>query len=214
MQQTRPGGPHGGARHLSPLDGVLRRSGAAMVMHQGEVCAEHFGSSTSEVAACLTSVGIADRSRRATLEVRGAPPQVGEAVDSLRDCYVSAWWTEVGNGRVLVRSEPEDGGAVQACLEPFAGVTVSDVAHLYAAIGLIGPLARDVLKASGPGAPGIEVFVVDDAPDRCELLTPVAAGPAMWDRLLRAGAPMHIACVGFEALEHLHAAHRDVRASS
>jgi len=209
VQQTRPSAAAPGpARHLSPLDAVLRRSGAAMVMHQGEVSAKHFGSSTSEVAACLTSVGISDRSRRATLEVRGTPLEVSLAVESLKECYVNAWWAEVGNGRVIVRSEPEDGGAVQACLEPFTGVTVTDVACLYAAIGLIGPLARDVLKASGPGAPGVEVFVVDDAPDRYELLTPVAAGPAMWDRLLRAGAPMHIACVGFEALEHLHAAHR------
>lgn len=195
------------AGRLSPLDSVLRRSGAAMVMHQGAICAEHFGSAASEAAACLTSVGIADRSRRATLEVRGTHLAVEAAVESLRGDAITCWWSEVGRGRTIVRSEPEDGAAVAACLEPFTDVTVSDVGHLYAAIGLIGPLARDVLKACGPGAPGVEVFVVDDAPDRYELLTPAASGPAVWNRLLRAGAPMHITCVGFEALEHLAAAH-------
>lgn len=195
------------AGELSPLDSVLRTAGAAMVMHQGAVSAAHFGSAASEAAACLASVGIADRSRRATLEISGAPLHVEAALQALRSSLLTAWWTEIAHGRMIVRSELEDGAAVSTTLEASEDVSVRDVGYLYAAIGLIGPLARDVLKASGPGVPGVEVFVVDDAPDRYELLVSAAAGPALWNRLLSAGAPMHIACVGFEALEHLAAAH-------
>ena len=41
-----------------------------------------------------------------------------------------------------------------------------------------------------------------------EVLVPASQGPQVWDRLLEEGAPLHIACVGLEAIEHLTATRR------
>jgi glycine cleavage system aminomethyltransferase T len=189
----------------SPLDDVLRHSGAIMARHQGTIEAAHFGSAAGEAAACLSNVGIVDRSRRTTLEMRAAPGDAEEALGALAVSACDAWWAEVGRGRTIIRCERADTALVIGCLETFPDVSIQDVSHLYAAIALVGPRAREVLRASGSGAPGLEVFVINESPDRCELLTATANGPALWDRLLHAGAPMHIACVGFEAIEHLAA---------
>lgn len=191
---------------VSPLHGCLVRSGAALITHDGAISAAHFGSAVSEASACLTHVGIADRSQRTTLELRGPAKIVDEAVNGLRVQAAPAWWAEVGRGRALVRCESADRERVLACLAPFDDLSVDAPAEPLAAIGLVGPYARDVLRACGPGMPGVDVFVLRESGSRYELLVGAAEGGRLWDRLLRAGAPMHIACVGFEALEHLAAA--------
>jgi glycine cleavage system aminomethyltransferase T len=40
------------------------------------------------------------------------------------------------------------------------------------------------------------------------VLVPASQGPHVWDLLLEEGAPLQIACVGLEAIEHLTATRR------
>ena len=55
------------------------------------------------------------------------------------------------------------------------------------------------------GTPDDAAIVVQEGDATVELLVPAAHGPALWHRLLEAGEPFGVACVGLDALEHLAA---------
>ena len=68
------------------------------------------------------------------------------------------------------------------------------------ALLLLGPRAEDVVQAAGLDARA--------DPDGYEVLVPRDAAAEAWHRLLQAGEPLGITCVGFDALEHLAVAGR------
>ena len=169
-----------------------------MVTRRGRLVAAHFGSAASEAAVCLSTVGIADRSDRPTLELRGAPADLDAALADLR----FAWWSRISPVRAIVRCDRAHEAACRTALSRSPSAAVVDPGERYAAIGLIGPRAEELLD----GLQGERRFHVLREADGClELLVAAADGPALWQRLLAAGTPLNLACVGLDALEHLAA---------
>ncbi len=213
-----------------PLDDLLRRAGATMVERDGRLVAAHYGSRAGEVAACRGAAGIADRSERATLELRGDADAVDRVVaavthrpasrvEAVRAGY--AWWCRVTSGRVMLRCEASHHGecwdALAAGSAVEAGTSVADVGADYAAIEVIGPRARQVLRAAGFDLQPADT--PDDAPlivlreggDAFELVSDFATARATWERLHAAGRPLGAASVGLDALDMIAAGeHLDV----
>ena len=206
-------GSHASTSGLAgPLDGVLRRHGATMVVRDGRCVAAHFGSPTSETAVCLRTVGIADRSDRTTLELRGAPPDVDAALAALALLGDRPSSARTGSRSAVVRCDHPDTAACSAGL--VAADVAVDISNRFAAIQVIGPRAADVVVAADFHHRQDDPIVVLDGASSYELLVMAEAGPALWSRLLDAGAPLSVACVGLEALEHLAASHRLARSAS
>jgi glycine cleavage system aminomethyltransferase T len=187
---------------FGPLEAVLYRDGATMVERHGRRVAAHFGSPAGEEAVCLKSVGLADRSDRTTLSLRG---DVDAALLALADLGERAWSSYAGSDRALVRCEHADASACLQALAAVPDIGVRDASAEYAAIALIGPNADPVLTAAD--LPSSAVVLHEHGP-LFEVLVPAAQGPVVWDALLEAGAPFQIACVGLEAIEHLTATRR------
>ena len=66
----------------SPLEAILRGSGATMLYEAGVTFANDFGSVAGEVAVCLRAVGIADRSDLVKLDISGPAEDVAAVVGS------------------------------------------------------------------------------------------------------------------------------------
>ncbi len=179
-----------------------------MVNRHGKCIAGHFGSATSEAAVCLQTVGIADRSDRMTLEVRGAPDDLDEALAAVARQRTKAWSARAKAGSALVRCEATDASTCAASLHAVEGTLIVDVSERYAAIGVIGPLASDLLAAAQLDDADVTPVVLRDGANSFELLVSADTGPAVWARLLVVGAQFRVACVGLDALEHLAASHR------
>jgi glycine cleavage system aminomethyltransferase T len=187
------------------MTAVLRRHGAVLVERDGRLVAAHFGSPAGEVAVCRTTVGLAVRSDRVTLEVLGSSRGVDDALEGLVPLGDRTWWTRVAPGLALVRCEPGDAPASMAHLDRSESVSVKELSTEYTALELIGPLAEVVAREAGVGTEEDPTIAMAESPSRVELLVPAALGPAMWNRLLAAGESYDISCVGLEALEHLAA---------
>ena len=193
---------------LSPLDGVLRRHGATMATRHGKCVAAHFGSAASEAAVCLRTVGIADRSERTTFELRGAPGDIDEALAALPPPDATAWWARTSARTAIVRCEYVDAPRCAAAVLFAEGTLAIDVSAGYAAIGLIGPRAEDLLAAATIDVRDGRPIVMRDGQGALELLVDTGEAERVWTRLLEAGAPFRVACVGLDALEHLAASRR------
>ena len=198
--------PEPGTR--GPLDGVLRSHGGRMTARHGRCVAADFGSATSEAAVCLKTVGICDRSDRATFEIRGGPEDVEDALTALDALAGRVWWTRTAAHRAIVRCEQGEQSRCAAVLLEVEGAAVADITDRYAAIGVVGPFAVNLLRAASLGAYEDEPLVLYTGPDAFEVLVEADAGPAVWSRLLHAGASFRVACVGLDALEHLAASGR------
>jgi len=196
---------------MTVMTTMLRRHGATLFERNGRGVAAHFGSPASEAAVCRGGVGLAERSDRATLELSGAPAAVDEALQELAPLSDLAWWVRRSPHRAIVRCEGAAVGACTSAMLRAEDVAVDDVSGEHAALDLIGPRARDVLRAhlERDGSPVVLVVRRDET---CvELLVPRVHGPALWNDLLAAGDPYGIACVGLEALEHLEVSDRLIR---
>lgn len=207
-----------------PLDDVLRRAGATMVARDGRWVAAHFGSRAGEVAACRGAVGIADRSDRATFELRGPPEALDRVVEAVTHRPASrtdavrsghAWWCRVAPERIMLRCEPSHAADCRAALDAAAAseeaVAAADLTGDYAAIELIGPRVRQVLRAAGfnplvADREGADTLVLlAEAGDTFELLSGPAVARDTWTRLQDAGRRLGATCVGMDALELLAA---------
>ncbi len=169
-----------------------------MVERHGRRVAAHFGSPPGEEAACLKAVGIADRSDRTTIEVRG---DVDAALLALATLGERAWSTYAAPERALVRCEYEDAAACLAALGPAA----RDVTRKYAAIAVVGPNAEALLDATDFPSSAISLH---ESGLFWEVLVAPALAAVVWDALLAAGAPLEVACVGLDAIESLAASKR------
>jgi glycine cleavage system aminomethyltransferase T len=186
----------------SPLETVARNHGASMASRHGRRVPAHFGSVAAEEAVCLHSVGMADRSDRDTIELRGAPEAVESALVTVGEY---AWCSFIAADRALVRCEHEHAGDCERLLSSVADLTATNRTSAYAAIGLIGPRAKELLMDVDLTPSG---QIIQEARGCYEIILPADQGPELWDYLLEAGAPYDLACVGHDALDRLTAAHR------
>ncbi|WP_028065405.1 hypothetical protein [Solirubrobacter soli] len=186
----------------SPLETVARNHGAAMASRHGRRVPAHFGSVGAEEAVCLRAVGMADRSDRDTFELRGAPTVVEGALVAVGEY---AWCSFVTADRALARLEHEHVAACSGLLGRIDGLTATLRTSAYAAIGLIGPRAKELLMEIDLNPSGT---VIQEALGCYEVLLPAERGPELWEYLLEVGAPYGLACVGHDALDRLAAAHR------
>jgi glycine cleavage system aminomethyltransferase T len=186
----------------TPLGVILRDHGAVFAVRHGHGVAAHFGSVASETAVCLRSVGLADRFGRVTFDVRGGLEAVAAALTRLDTLGGCAWGGAVAANHAVVRCERSDEGACRAVLDDDADLVVEETKGERAALGLVGPRAEEVLHVADLGAAPFAATVLRDR-DGFEILVPRRCGPEAWMHLLRCGRPFDIACVGFDALEHL-----------
>jgi glycine cleavage system aminomethyltransferase T len=186
----------------SPLETVARNHGATMASRHGRRVPADFGSVGAEEAVCLRAVGMSDRSDRDTFELRGTPGAVEAALVAVGEY---AWCSFVEADRALARCEPEHTAACSDLLSRLDDLTASRRTAAYAAIGLIGPRAKELLMEVDLNPTGV---VIQQAQGCYEILLPAERGPELWEYLLEAGAPYGLACVGHDALDRLAAAHR------
>jgi glycine cleavage system aminomethyltransferase T len=187
---------------MGPLESVLYRDGATMVERHGRRVAAHFGSPPGEEAVCLKSVGLADRSDRTTLELRG---DVDAGLLALAELGDRAWSSYAAPNRALIRCEYGDTETCRATLAAVPDASVRDVTTAYAAIALIGPNAEPLLAMADLPSSAVTLH---ETGLLFEVLVPAPQGPIVWDLLREAGAPFQIACVGLQAIEHLTATKR------
>jgi glycine cleavage system aminomethyltransferase T len=178
-----------------------------MTNRHGRSVAAHFGSAASEVAVCLSTVGIADRSDRVTFELRGTSRDVAAALAALAPVRDHVWWTRTSSRAAIVRSEFADASAAATVLMSSDHEIVANVSDRYAAIAVIGPRSSQLLTAAEFDEHNPPI-VLQDPRNAFELLVEGAKAPGLWNRLLEAGASLQLACVGLDALEHLAASHR------
>jgi glycine cleavage system aminomethyltransferase T len=188
---------------MTVMVSMLRRHGAAIVERHGRQVAAHYGSVAAEEAVCRSRVGLAERSDRATLEVRGTSGAVDAALAALGRLGQRAWSARLSPGRALVRCEGDDEDAAVAAMQSADAGSILDVSLEYAAVLLVGPYADDVLRAAAVDESSDPAIVLREGDGTVELLVARGYGPALWNRLLEAGRPSGIACVGLDALELL-----------
>ena len=180
---------------MTPLETVARNHGAVMASRHGRRVPAHFGSTAAEEAVCRHGVGMADRSDRETFELRGTPEAIERALAALE----RGWASFITPDRAIVRCEPGD---APTGLED---VTAHERTASYAAIGLIGPRAAELLNEVDLSPSGL---IIREGRDSFEILLPADHGPELWDYLVEAGAPYELACVGHDALDRLAASRR------
>lgn len=210
----------------TPLDLVLRRAGAVLSMRDGHPVAVNFGSSAAELAVCVRTVGLVDRSDLRMLALEAPAAQLSALMTRVAGATVSpgglvfgagAWWCGETSERVIVVCDRPTATRLTGGLRTVAArhVTVRDLSHELTALGLLGRNTPGVLSALGVyGASGdprdatpFSRGSVGDVPawwllqsDRraLALIAPERAGQA-WLAIERAGRAHGISCVGQEA---------------
>jgi glycine cleavage system aminomethyltransferase T len=211
---------------LSPLDDVLKRSGAHMTEREGWVVAADFGSLAAEIAVSRATAGLADVSSIGKFEVRDSPMAITDMYPSGREVRqgriieaADAWWCVVSPELMLVLTPPALRARVRAELTDRAheGTSVTDVTSERVAVCLTGPYARDVLTRAGATATkagclrvesvgGVPTLVMHQYEKQWLLMASASEAGVLWQALTEAGSPLGLAYVGADALQHLPAA--------
>jgi glycine cleavage system aminomethyltransferase T len=207
------------------LDAVLTRAGVI----RGDHLALHFGSAAGELAACVTRVGLADRSDLATFALEGPPAMLESVTTGLTGATLapggtlptgSAWWCAAAPERVLVVVEAGDRERMHARIGRLAArhpaLRIRDLSSEWGAIALVGRRAGAVLARLGvygesgdprSAAPvgthpvaGAQVTWVLQSDDRALALMTHREAPQVWHALHAAGRPFGICAVGQEAV--------------
>lgn len=211
---------------LSPLDDVLKRSGAHMTEREGWTVAADFGSLAAEIAVSQATAGLADVSSIGKFELADSPTAIADMYPSGRELRpgrimeaADAWWCVVSPELLLVLTPPSSSERVHAELIESAheGTTVTDVTSDRVAVCLTGPFARDVLTRAGAASTkvgsvrvesvgGVPTLVLHQYEKQWLLVAAASDAGGLWRALTEAGSPLGLAYVGADALQHLHAA--------
>lgn len=211
----------------SPLDAVLRRAGAHMTERAGWLVAADFGSLASELAASRAAAGLVDVSSIGKFEIRGPELAIdavqpgGRALAPQRSVEsAGAWWCRLSPEVLLVLDAPGRVARVREELEERVagqGLELTDVTRERVAVCLMGRVGREVLARVGTrevvqgawrweSVDGIPTLVLRQSADRWLLVAAVAEAVDLWNDLSGVGAPLGLAHVGTDALQHLLAA--------
>jgi glycine cleavage system aminomethyltransferase T len=209
---------------------VCRAAGAQLGERDGHVVVALYGSTHGEIAACMTHVGLADRSDLGTLELRGGQAPLDRALAARLGDPPPApatarrqrgvWYLRVDPRRALIVGPH----GVLAGLPPIgergdhADLVSRDITDAIAMISVIGPRTARLLVAAGlpgnlaigaigrdPQDPSV-VAIVRETQRRVLILVRAPAIEAAWARLLGVGDPLGATFVGCDALALLGAA--------
>jgi glycine cleavage system aminomethyltransferase T len=213
-----------------PVPGVCVAAGAQLGERDGHVVVALYGSTHGEIAACMTHVGLADRSDLGTMELRGGQAPLDRALAArLGDPPPAAgtarrqrgvWYLRVDGRRALIVGAhgtlaklPPIGAA-----DDRAELVSRDIGGAIAMISVIGPRTGRLLAAAGlpselamgaigrdPQDPSV-VAIVRESQRRVLILVRAPAIEAAWARLLDVGDPLGATFVGCDALALLGAA--------
>jgi glycine cleavage system aminomethyltransferase T len=220
---TSPG--HG----LPTLESVLRHAGGVPVRRDGRAVVAHYGSAAGELAACVSHVGLADRSALTKLELHGAPQQLRELTWQLTGVEVGpggatlsgrAWWCAESAERMIVLADPRIGERLRCGLEArvsgHAGLALLDHSTDWAALAVVGRRASRLLAELGvygeSGDPrwvapvtahamtGVDVLWLLESDSTALALMPREQATEVWRTIDRAGQAFGISAVGQEAI--------------
>lgn len=209
---------------LSPLDALLKRSGAHMAEREGWLVAADFGSHAAEIAVSRARAGLADVSSIAKFEVRGEPAAIAGALPPGTEPgrvlqAAGVWWCVVSDELLLVLGPSTAAARLRAELEAAVQpeTRIEDVTAERVAVCLIGPCAREVLVRAGAttaatgsvrvaSVGGVPTLILREGEQQWLLVAAAAEARNLWHALSEAGAPLGLAYVGADALQHLHAA--------
>jgi heterotetrameric sarcosine oxidase gamma subunit len=239
LEFLAPDAANGGERYAplarTPMERAARAAGARFETRDGWNVAVGYASVEHEREACREAAGWADVSHLGKLELHataaddlsavvaqvagGAALELGTATRA-----GDAWWLPLTADRALVVCEPGAVGALRERLEEAAGAasrpfSVVDATCKYAAMTLVGPLAREVfarftaidvrpsaLPVGGfrPGSiartPGM---LVREGEDRFLFLFGWALGAYVWETVADAGTHLGAAPVGIDVLDEV-----------
>jgi glycine cleavage system aminomethyltransferase T len=140
----------GGAVARSPMEPRARAGGARFELRDGWSIATAYADKPGEVELARAAVGWADVSHLSKLELQGTEAALQAAaaragIDELvlgragrASRAAESWWCPLTRERVLVIGSSDGVGA-----GVYDGVSALDVTTVYAAMTLIGPLARE-----------------------------------------------------------------------
>jgi heterotetrameric sarcosine oxidase gamma subunit len=218
----------------TPMERVARAAGARFETRDGWRVATGYSSLEQEREACRRAAGWADVSHLGKLELHASaadlPAIVAEAAGGATlelgtaTRAGDAWWLPLTPERALVVCEAAATAGLRERLEAAAAsaartVTIVDATCKYAALTLVGPLAREVfarfsaidlrprvLPVAGfrPGSiarsPGL---LVREGQDRFLLLAGWALGQYLWEIVADAGEHLGGTPVGLDALAEI-----------
>jgi glycine cleavage system aminomethyltransferase T len=207
-------------------------AGAVLHDRDGHTIAANYGSVPGEIAVCMKSVGLADRSDYGAFELRGDRELLDRAlIDRLGDPPLavgsgrrlrSVWYLRVHARRTLLVG-PHAALASQPAIGRGRGrvdLPHRDIGASLALVGIVGPRAARLLAAAGLpgdlpiGAVGAHagdtniVAILRESQRRYLALLRAEGANAVWTRLLTAGKPLGAAFVGYDALMLLNASSR------
>jgi glycine cleavage system aminomethyltransferase T len=226
----------------SPMERRAHSAGARFEIREGWNLAVAYSSSEIEAEACRESVAWADVSHLGKLELQASPGDLeamvanasgGGSLELGRATRAAgAWWCPLTRTRALVICDP---GRLAALREPLIEgaartnepASIVEVTTIYAALTLIGPLAREVfarfsaidlrpqvspVAALRPGSIGRQPgIVVHEARDRYLLLFGWAIAEYMWATVEDAGLHLGGRPVGVDALAPLEEPLQEMR---
>jgi glycine cleavage system aminomethyltransferase T len=197
-----------------------------MAEREGWMVAADFGCLATELATSRAAAGLADLSSIGKFEVSGPAAALAELDPAGRPLrpgrtvrVEGTWWCPLSPEALLVLCAPASRDRVRADLAEHttgAGINVTDVTSTRVALALLGPRAAQVLARVGAAATprgaarlasidGIPTLVIHEHELRWLLVAPADDGPALWQALSEAGAPVGLAYVGADALHQLEA---------
>ena len=227
----------------SPMERQARAAGGRFEIRNGwSVAVAYTSSAEQETETLRRAAGWADMSHLGKLELQatpeelqaivsaatGAGPELGRARRS-----AGALWCPLSSSRLLVICEPARVTSLHRQLEEAVAsadtpASLVDTSTAFAALAIVGPLAREVFArfcaldlrdkvtpvgAVRPGSvarqPGV---VVREAGERFLMLFGWAVGEYMWRQVEEAGRHLGCAPVGVDALAPLDAPTEEVRA--
>jgi len=216
-------------RQASALDPVLRQAGGVLVVHDGRAVVANYGSAAGELAACVSAVGLADRSDLAILELAGPEAQLQQLAQRLAGSEVApggavpsggAWWCSASPERMLVLCPARHADRLHAVLRARAArrsaVTLTDRSADLAALAVVGRRSstllaelgvygesgnpRDVPPLTAHTGAGAEVLWLLESDDKALAVMAAADAPAVWHAIERAGRRFGLCAVGQDAL--------------
>ena len=217
----------------SPVPQTCLAAGATLHKRDGRLVATDYGSVPGEIAVCMKSVGLADRSDLGTLELRAATSLLDRALAArLGDPAVapgaarrlrSVWYLRLDSRRTLLVGPHTAlaSGPMIGKGHDRAELACKDIGSTIAMISVIGPRAGRLMFAAGlpddlaigaigrdPHDPSV-IAILRESQRRLIVLVKAADVDAMWARLLAAGEPLGAAFIGFDALTLLGVAPPD-----